>query len=135
MGGVNQVFTILDPNLAGDGWPGGTALYFEEIIGNDENFQYWHSLRFDGDNSGLTVSIRDFSEDISVARTITIAQDTDTDTSWFGLIDEYGRRKVLRFSFTATPGENLPESDESDATPARQIKNLQVFYKNSLRNI
>ncbi len=104
-GGIDRTFDILDPAQAGDGWPNGTKLFFEIILGNDGNFEYWHSLRFDGKIEGLTLTIRDFDEDVSLGRVLEVERDDDTGRSWFGLIDEYGHRKILRFSFDPELGE------------------------------
>lgn len=138
IGGINQTYIILDPNKAGSGWPGGTNIFFEHVFGNEINFVYWHSLRFDGDLTGLTVSIRDYNEAVGAARTIAVSADDDTGTSLYGLIDEYGRRKILRFSYSIH-GESDSESDldseSEEATSPRQIKNLQVVYQNKNRVI
>lgn len=118
-GGTDRVFELLDPDKQGAGWS-GQLRYFELYLGNDDNFAYYHSMRIDGDIAGLTLKIK--NPDGTDEQTIALEQDYDTGGSWFGLLDVYGRRKVLRFEF-----------DNTDTT-LRQVKNLQVFTGNKPRN-
>lgn len=143
MGGTDQVKTIFSPDQAGDGWPGGTSIYFDMVVGNANNYQYFHSISIDGEGLPLdvngnltkvTISIRDIVKDangdtvpeaIGNARTLTLsAADAEDDATAYSLIDEYGRRKVIRFAFDSTVDNLL-----------RQIKNIRVFYSPSKRLI
>lgn len=139
-GGIDRTFEILNPEWAGAGWPDQTQIFFEHTLGNDGNFSYWHSLRFDAGGSidGLTISIRDFGEDITAARTVEVEAEDDTGGAYFGLIDEEGRRKILRFSYDTTDDESdtfeSGVSSETETDP-REIKNLQIVYNNKKRVI
>lgn len=156
MGGIDKTFTILDPSQGGDGYNANTRIFFEHVLGNDENFSYWHSIRFDGNTEGLTLSIRNPDVDPSEADLIDYSRYDDSGLSWFALLDAYGRRKILRFEFdlSSSPDTTAPlviqyplnspldTCTEYSATPIinddaapRQIKNIQIFYKNSARNI
>ena len=132
MGAINQVQEIFYKSPETDGWTegtkawaNGTSIYFDMVLGNDDNFTYWHSMRIDGDTTDLTVTIRDQGETVGgTNRTITLSNsDTGDGGSSFGMIDEYGRRKILRFTYDATK------------TTLKQIQSLQVMFQNRPRNI
>lgn len=136
IGGAERLFTILKSDQVGDGWSGGTNLYFEMVLGNENNYQYWHSLSFDAgaELTDLTVTIRDVTKDnegnaepesINNARTLVTSLSDEGDGTAYALIDEYGRRKVLRFAFSTTDSSTL----------ARKIKNVRVIYANKKRLI
>ncbi len=138
IGGIDRTFTILSPTQEGDGWPEDTKIFFELMLGNDGNFGYWHSISFDGDIQGLTVTIRNFKESVEEAKVIEIEQDLDTGAAWYGLLDTEGRRKVLRFEFNPLDIPDSADSSEESSTEGddfRQIKNLQIFYQNKRRVI
>lgn len=134
IGGAKRLFTFLQSSQAGDGWPNGTNLYFEIVIGNENNFQYFHSLSFDAtvDLTKLTVTVRDVTKDANGnavaeatgnARTLTPELADEGGGAAYSLIDEYGRRKVIRFAF----------NNSDSATGARKIKNVRIVYANKKR--
>jgi hypothetical protein len=131
MGGINQVYEICYSSPETDGWtegtkewPEGTEIFFDLVLGNEENFSYWHSLRFDGDTTGLTVTVRDVGQSVGAAQVIELESESDEGGASYGMIDQEGRRKILRFSYNS-----------ETVTAANQIKNLQVFYQNRRREI
>lgn len=120
IGGTAEILTFLNPDEEGQGWD-GNELFFELIVGNDENFTYWHSIRVDTDATSadsLTVTVKDLSGDNETP----IVLEKEDDNSYFGLIDAYGRRKVLRFEF------------DSSRDLKRSIKNIQIYSQVKRRN-
>jgi len=119
-GGTDRIFQILDPDLAGDGWGASQSRFFEMVLGNDQNFNYYHSLRYDGSGNVPTITIK--NPDGTEAKTFTAETDYYTGGSFFGLIDEEGRRKILRFEWNATD------------TAKRDMRNLQIMIKQRQRD-
>ncbi len=116
-GGVNALFEIGDFTKAGAGWAGGTTLSFATPIGNDTAFSYFQSLMFDAsDITGLTITVTDTDGTNSV--TLSTQQNTGSGpTNYVALINQYGRRKLVTFTFSTTD------------TTQRVIKNLTVNKK------
>jgi hypothetical protein len=112
-GGVaDRLREILDTATQGAGWSAETR-FFQCVVGTDSEYCYWHSLRFDADSiTGLTITVTDLDGGGSV--TVTPAQD---ETAWRGIIDAYGYRKIIKFSWNTTD------------TTYRDVKNLRVSYK------
>jgi hypothetical protein len=130
-GTASGVSTWFNRSQAGSGWS-GNSIYFDFIIGNENNYQYFHSLVIDGDYvlANVTVSIREVVKSsgntvLSAANTaITLtpqALATDMDGSTYYLIDSYGRRKVIRIAF----------SNSSDVLA--QIKSIALYSKPTKR--
>lgn len=115
---------IFASGTEGAGWASTQERYLETVLGNDSEFQYWHSLRFDATNiTGLrlTIANKDGSEEKQIELE-QVAED-GTDAPYYGLIDTYGFRKVIKFDFG------------SDDTQLRVIKNLRVAVKTTARLI
>lgn len=120
----NQLLEIFASTTTGAGWTSTQERYFESVLGNDLEFAYWHSLRFDASNiTGLrlTIANKDGSEEKQIELE-QVAED-GTDAPYYGLIDTYGFRKVLKFDFG------------SDDTQSRIVKNLRVAVKPTARII
>jgi hypothetical protein len=136
-GGIDRTYEILNSDWAGDGWPTNTQIFFEHTINNNGNFAYFHSLRFDfGGNDLPVVTIRDIRrngtpEDIADAREIFVDQDDDTSGSWYGLIDERGRRKVIRFTFNLNDGTHVDGVSSEPESDPKEVKNIQIVYHNT----
>jgi hypothetical protein len=120
VGMTDALKEIFDLDVAGAGYATGQARYFRTLIGNEGEWAYYHSLRFDATSAfGLTVSVSDYAVDNSGAVTLTnttqlvLAQDQDGGP-YYALIDSYGFRKAVSFTFDATD------------TKKRIIQNLRV---------
>ena len=123
-GSGNQLLEIFASGTAGAGWTSTQERYFETVMGNQDEFNYWHSLKFDASNiTGLRVTIA--NKDGSEEKQIELEQvaEDGTDAPYYGLIDAYGFRKVIKFDFG------------SDDTQLRVIKNLRVAVKSTARII
>lgn len=123
-GSGDQLLEIFASGTAGAGWSSTQNRYFECVLGNDDEFNYWASLKFDAsDITGLrlTIANKDGSEEKQIELE-QVAED-GADAPYYGLIDVYGFRKVIRFEFS------------SDDTQLRVIKNLRVAVKPTARLI
>lgn len=113
IGITDRLREILALDTAGAGWSAGQAPTFTTILGNDDEWNYWHSLRFTVTSAtGLVVSVSD--PDGSNSQVVEIQQDTEGG-DYFGLIDSYGFRKLVTFSFS------------TDDTTKRIVNNLRVI--------
>lgn len=113
IGGLDRIFQILDLDLRGAGWATNQKIYFKTIAGNEAEFAYWHSLRFDATSIvGLTVRIAnlDGSEDQQVE----LIQETGNGGAYYGLLDSYGFRKTFTFNYSKNDSQK------------RQIQNLRI---------
>lgn len=117
IGVTDRIREIMDLDLAGAGWSSTQSRFFEITAGNDDEFCYWHSIRFDATSIvGLTVRVANLD---------------DTEPQWveienqggvfYGALDTYGFRKVIRFEY-----------DPAD-TAKRIIKNVRLSYSQKAR--
>lgn len=119
---TNRVYELLDPTLQGDGWAGGTNIFFKIMLGNQMNFSNLHSMQLDGTLSDLVVTVTDSAG--SDSQTVTLASDADTGGAKFGIIDSPQRRRhIVAFTFNTTDTAN------------RNIKASQIFYQDQDRVI
>lgn len=119
---TNQVYEILDPDLAGDGWAAGTEIFFKIMIGNEANFSSLHSMQIEGELSGLVVKVSNTLEDD--AEEVILEEDLETGGTQFGMIDSPERRRhVMNFEFDLTD------------TELRTITGFELFRKNKKRLI
>lgn len=114
-GQTDRLREIFDLDTQGAGWSSSQARIFKTIAGNNVEFCYWHSLKFDATSiKGLTLICANL--DGTESQTIELEQDTGAGGAYYGLIDAYGYRKVFVFSFS------------SDDTQKRVIQNFRVAY-------
>jgi hypothetical protein len=117
-GGASRIYETLDLDTEGSGW-GSETRHFKHTIGVDDEFAYFHSVRFDAtDTTGLTVSVQDSEGGNSANLTV-----VSNGGSNYAIIDRYGYRFTLSFSFST-----------SDTTK-KIINNIRVTYKNTGREI
>lgn len=101
----DQVYEILNPSQEGDGWPTGTEIYFQVMVGNQLNFSTFHSLILEGyfNEMVATVARPDPQEDgtliIQDEEPIFLEDEIESAGAQYGLVDRYGRRHVLSFRF------------------------------------
>jgi hypothetical protein len=125
----DQIYEILDPDLEGDGWPEGTEIFFKQMVGNQGNFSYAHSLQLDGELSGLEVTVARVTKDIngdlveSDIEELVLEEDLDTGGAVYGIIDKYGRRHAFTYTF------------DLDDSVRRVIDDFQLFIQNKQRVI
>ncbi len=119
LGMTDALYEIFDLDVAGVGWATGQSRYFRTMIGNEGEWNYYHSLRFSATSvAGLTVSISnvvDTDGTITLTDTINLTPVQDQPGGdYYCLIDDYGARKAISFSFS------------SSDTKKRIIQNLRV---------
>lgn len=113
IGTTDRLKEILDLDTAGSGWTAGQTRYFTTLLGADGEFAYYSSLRFDAtDVTGLTVSVSNL--DGTDSKNLELVQEVGSGGAYFALLDTYGFRKVITFTFSATD------------TTKRVIQNLRV---------
>ncbi len=126
LGMTDALFEIFDLDTAGAGWASGQTRYFRTMIGNDGEWNYYHSLRFSATNTfGLTVSVSDAVDTdgvISLTNTVNLVLSQDQPGGdFYALIDSYGARKAISFVWDATD------------TKKRIIQNLRVASSSKKR--
>lgn len=115
IGGTGALREVFDLTLEGAGWLDTQPRFFRLLMGNEQEFCYWHSLRLDiTDICGLTIKISNM--DGTEEKTVVLEQETGAGGAWFGLLDEYGFRKQLHFRWNA--------QDDTE----RIVLNLRVAY-------
>jgi hypothetical protein len=126
----DQIYELLDPDLEGDGWAVGTEIFFKQMVGNEGNFSYAHSMQLEGNLNGLTVEFSKVTKNTvtnelveSDIEEIILEQDLDTGGSFYGIVDRYGRRHVITYTF------------DIDDTVRRVIEDFQLFIQNKQRLI
>lgn len=112
-----QLYQWLNPDLRGDGWDSTTEIFFKSKIGNEGNFTYFHSVSIEGSgiNSSLTFKVND--------EVIPIESDIDTDSTYYGLVDQEGRRHTMEFRWNR------------DDAVYRAIDLMQIFENKKKRII
>jgi hypothetical protein len=125
----DQVYEILDPDLAGDGWTEDDEIFFRIMLGNDGNFSKIHSMSIEGGLNGLVVSHGGSNKDTLLPvdpEAIYLSEDLDADTAGaqFGIVDSVERRRhIVSFVF------------DIDDTQYRNIDGVVFFQQNSKRVI
>lgn len=110
IGVTDRLQEILDLDAEGAGWSSSQDRFFSITIGAQDEFCYFHSLRFDAsDVTGLTITVANI--DGTESSDIEYEQDGQ---SYYGLIDDYGYLKRLTFSWS------------SDDTEKRVVQNLRI---------
>jgi hypothetical protein len=117
IGQTDRLKEILNLNLEGGGFASGSLRYFSTIVGAEDEYAYFHSLRFDA-TGVLGVSISVSNLDGNESNLLTIDQDGE---SFYAPIDVYGFRKMVTFTFS------------NDDTERRDIQNLRVAYSRKTR--
>lgn len=91
---TDQIYEILNPDMAGSGWAAGTDIFFQVLIGGDPsmNFSTLHSIQVNGGLSTLDIahSKLDQSDPESIAMTDNL--EGDTGDTQYGIIDSPTRR-------------------------------------------
>lgn len=103
----------------GEGYPAGQSHYFSMMLGNDMEYAYWHSFRFDASSiKGLKVTVSDPEvEDESAV--IEVSQE-GANGSWYGFVDQSGFRKVVTFTFNQNDTESRVIENFRFATVPKQ---------------
>ncbi len=115
IGGTGALREILDLELQGAGWLTTQDRYFRLLLGNETEFCYWHSIRLDITTiCGLTIWVSNM--DGSETQEVILEQDTGAGGAWFGMLDVYGYRKQLYFTW------------DGEDTDERTVLNLRVAY-------
>ncbi len=98
IGKSDQLFQIMDLDLEGDGW-GLEDRFFTVVLGNETNFAYWHSVRFDASSiSGLVIKVANLDS----SDTKLVVPEVNTAGSggaYRALLDTYGFRKTITFMY------------------------------------
>ena len=126
VGMTDALFEIFDLDVAGAGWKTGQQRYFRTMVGNEGEWNYYHSLRFDcTSKAGLTVSISDYQVDdsdvVTLTNTVNLSPVQDVPGGpYYALIDNYGYRKVISFSWDATDAKKRVIQNLRVATSAKK---------------
>lgn len=125
---AENVWRILDPDTAGDGWGSSVTIFFKILVGGQPNmnFSSLHSIQISGDMDDLDLAVTHAPYDEVSPETIELTEvlDSDTGGTFYGLIDSDERRyHILSFSF------------ENDDRTHRGIDSLTVNVRNAQRLI
>lgn len=114
-GVTDRLRELMDPDVAGAGWSATQTRSFNTVVGNEDTFSYFHSVKFDASSIvGLTVAVSNL--DGTNSQNVELDQDTGSGGAYYGVLDSYGYRKLVTFTFSA------------DDTTLRQVQNLEVRY-------
>lgn len=114
----DQVYEILNPDAAGDGWAAGTNIFFKILIGNSLNFSALSSMRISGGLNGLTVTQAPASKRVDAVtgayadeidpEDVVLGDDLEADTGgvMYGMIDSPERAAhTMNFVFDIDDSE------------------------------
>lgn len=120
IGATDRLRELMEPDTLGAGWSSTQTRFFSTVIGADDEFAYFHSLRFDASSTlGLTVSVSNI--DGTESKIVELEQDSGGGGAYYAAMDTYGYRKIVTFTFNA------------DDSVKRIIKNLRVAYSAKAR--